>query len=331
MTLNYSAMERTVGLFILLAFLSVMGTVIAVGKGQNWFRKHNEYFAVYKEGYNLQPGVKVKLLRTDIGQVTHVELTDDNQVRVTMRILTAYASRIRTDSKAAIESPTFIGSEYINIIPGTAETPMIEPGNQIPSKEQKKISDYLEEVDFEHKLLLVEQILESTANIAYQLEHPNGPLLGTLNNVRKLSGDMAAGKGTIGRIVQEDEMYLKLLDDLDRLETILASINTAVDELKTTAKSTTSVARDIDEITKKVKGDVPAIVSKIQTILNDIENVSRKLETAMDQAPEISSDARDGIRQVNEILESVKKNFIIRPNLPPAPEPESHGVMMRGE
>jgi len=61
----------------------------------------------------------VKLLGTDVGQVTQVTLTEDNRVRIGVRILANYASRIRTDSLAIVESPTFIGSEYIAVTPGS--------------------------------------------------------------------------------------------------------------------------------------------------------------------------------------------------------------------
>ena len=40
------------------------------------------------------------MLKTDIGQVTAVELTEENKAKVTMSILADYASRIREDSRA---------------------------------------------------------------------------------------------------------------------------------------------------------------------------------------------------------------------------------------
>ncbi|MEW5724905.1 MAG: MlaD family protein [Thermodesulfobacteriota bacterium] len=332
MTTRFTIMERSVGLFILLAFLSFLTTVIMVGRGQNWFRKHNVYWAVYNEGYNIQPGVKVKLLRADIGQVTKVELTEDNKVRVNMRILADYASRIRTDSKAAVESPTLIGSEYINIIPGAdPQAGLIPPGGQIPAREQKKIADYLEEFDFEHKLLLAEETLEYLSDLTEALSNPRGPLLGTLENLRRLTAQIQEGRGTLGRVVREDEIYDKIVKDLDTLDSILANIDEAAKSVKTGAKSVergaASVekgARSTKEVTAELEERIPAILTKVQAVLDD-------LETAMGEAPEISQDARQGMRDVNQILESIKKNFLIRSHLPRQPVPETHGVEIRGE
>ena len=324
MTTRFTLMERLVGIFILLAFLSVLVTIVLVGRGQNWFREHNEYYAIYKEGYNLQPGVKVKLLRTDIGQVTEVTLTETNHVKVAMRILETYASRIRGDSKAAIESPTFIGSEYINIIPGSYKTEMIPPGGQIPSKEQKKIAEYLEEVEFEHKLLMVNEILENLARITDQLDDQDGPLFGTMENLRQLTGHVAEGKGTIGKVVKDDEIYKRLLAELETLDKILASVRGTMDTIKSTARSAQSVAGGVSKKTPDMMTQVGDILARLQTI-------SLQLEKAMNEVPDISRQARQGMRDVNKILEAVKKNFLIRGNLPGPTTPQSHGVEMRGD
>jgi hypothetical protein len=50
----------------------------------------------------------------------------------------------------------------------------------------------------------------------------------------------------------------------------------------------------------------------------------------MEEVPEISAQAREGMQEVNRILDSVKENFLIRPNLPPPPESETHGLEIRG-
>ena len=316
MQVSFSTMEKVVGVFMLLIFFMFVGSAILVGQGQKWFRRHVEYYSVYKEGYNLAPGAKVRLLRTDIGQVTRIELTERNRVRVTFRVLEDYASRIRTDSKAAIESPTIIGDEYVNILLGSKDAPLIPPGGEIPSKEQKKLSDYLEELDLEHKLLLVEEILEHVEAITDDLEDPEGGLFGTLDQVKRIAGGVAEGEGSLGRIIRKDELYDQIMAELKAVDGILAAVRKAAGH---TAGATGAV-----------ESRVPEILDRIQDILGQLQKTSLELEKAMKDVPEISQQARQGMRDVNEILESVKKNFLIRGNLPAQPVPESHGVQVRG-
>lgn len=324
MTLKFSVMEKIVGAFILLTILTFLFTVVLVGRGQNWFRKHVIYYATYQEGYNLSPGAKVRLLRMNIGQVTHVDLTEDNTVRVTMRVLAAYSSRIRADSRAVIESPTIIGSEYINIIPGSNTAKLIEPGGEIPSTEQKKISDYLSDFDIEHKLLLFDEILDNLSSLTDQLSDPEGPLFGTMKNVKRVTSHVTQGHGTLGRIIQDEDIYNRILQELARIDNILASIEKA-------AGSTAGASVNVKDITADVKAKLPDVVSRIQEILERLEAVSAQLEKAMNEVPDISQQTRQGMRDVNKILESVKKNFLIRSNLPSPPVPESHGLEIRGD
>ena len=89
MRLEYSTMEKMTGAFILLTLLIFLFTVAIVGRGKNWFRKHVTYYTTFQEGYNLVSGSRVKLFGTDVGKVMEVELTEDNKVRVRIRILSA--------------------------------------------------------------------------------------------------------------------------------------------------------------------------------------------------------------------------------------------------
>ncbi|MFH1135249.1 MAG: MlaD family protein [Pseudomonadota bacterium] len=338
MLIKYSPMERAVGVFILSAFLVFLMTVIFVGRGQNWFKVRHDYFAIYKEGYSLQPGTKVKLLKTDIGQVTGVELTENNKVKVSFSILAEYASKIRGDSRAAIESPTLIGSEFVAIVPGSMDYPIIPAGGQIPSQEQKKIADYLEEIDFEHKVLLIDEILENISFITRQIQDPEGGLFGTLHNIRTLTGIIARGEGSLGGLVVQDEFYRKIMTEMKVVEDILSSISKTAEQVGTGAKNVRSASdfldkgsRSIDKIIAGLEGSVPDLTADIALVLARLDNISRDLEKAMRNAPEISREARDGIREVNIILDSVKKNFLVRPNLPRQPQPERHGVEIRGD
>jgi hypothetical protein len=71
-------------------------------------------------------------------------------------------------------------------------------------------------------------------------------------------------------------------------------------------------------------------VDKTQEVLDNLRRVSVLLEKAMREVPEISKQAREGMRDVNRILDAVKENFLIRSNLPPPSPPESHSLEIRG-
>ena len=306
MRLQYSTMERMTGAFILLTLLIFLFTVAVVGRGKNWFRKHVVFYTTFEEGYNLVSGSRVKLLGTDVGSVVEVTLSESNQARVKIRVLADYAPRIRSNSVATVESPTVIGSEYINISPGTSNAAPIPPEGEIPTKEKKKLMEYLEEYEVGEKLENIGKILEDLA---------------------KITGTVEAGEGSLGRLVKSDELHQQISDELDAIGRFVATLQETADHLARAGAKIEEGSVHAEKATR----EAPEMVDKVQELLDRLLRVSALMEKAMVEVPEISTRAREGMREVNLILESVKENFLIRPNLPPSPESESHGIEIRGD
>jgi phospholipid/cholesterol/gamma-HCH transport system substrate-binding protein len=319
MKLQYSTMERMTGAFILLTLIVFLFTVAVVGRGKNWFRKHVVYYTTFEEGYNLVSGSRVKLLGTDIGSVTDVLLTKGNKVKVRVKVLAEYASRIRANSVATVESPTVIGSEYINIRPGTSKAAAIPPEGLIPTKEKKKFTEYLEEYEIGAKLEHLGKILEDLALITDQLKDPKGPFFGTFSNLQQITGTVEAGEGSLGRLIKSDELY-------EHMDTFVATLQETADHL---VRAGVNIEKGSEHLEKATR-EAPEMVDKTQELLDRLLKVQVILEKVMTEVPEISAQAREGMQEVNRILDSVKENFLIRPNLPPPPDSETHGLEIRG-
>ncbi|MGB6380524.1 MAG: MlaD family protein [Syntrophobacteria bacterium] len=319
MRLQYSTMERMTGAFILLTLIVFLFTVAVVGRGKNWFRKHVVYYTAFEEGYNLVSGSRVKLLGTDIGSVTDVLLTTGNKVKVQVKVLAEYASRIRANSVATVESPTVIGSEYINIRPGTSKAAVIPPEGMIPTKEKKKFTEYLEQYEIGAKLEHIGKILEDLALITDQLKDPKGPFFGTFSNLQQITGTVEAGEGSLGRLIKSDELY-------EHMDTFVATLQETADYL---VRAGVNIEKGSEHLEKATR-EGPEMVDKTQELLDRLLKVQVILEKVMTEVPEISAQAREGMQEVNRILDSVKENFLIRPNLPPPPDSETHGLEIRG-
>lgn len=319
MKLQYSTMERMTGAFILLTLIVFLFTVAVVGRGKNWFRKHVVYYTTFEEGYNLVSGSRVKLLGTDIGSVTDVLLTKGNKVKVRVKVLAEYSSRIRANSVATVESPTVIGSEYINIRPGTSKAAVIPPEGLIPTKEKKKFTEYLEEYEIGAKLEHISKILEDLALITDQLKDPKGPFFGTFSNLQQITGTVEAGEGSLGRLIKSDELY-------EHMDTFVATLQETADYL---VRAGVNIEKGSEHLEKATR-EAPEMVDKTQELLDRLLKVQVILEKVMTEVPEISAQAREGMQEVNRILDSVKENFLIRPNLPPPPDSETHGLEIRG-
>src|SRR4030042_286565 len=102
MEMKFSTMEKMVGALLILTIIVVTGSIIVISRGKAWFRDYGVYHIVFNEGYNLKEGATVRLFNTDVGYVTSLEITPQNKVGVTIKILKEHSKLIRRDSVAVV-------------------------------------------------------------------------------------------------------------------------------------------------------------------------------------------------------------------------------------
>jgi len=308
MDLNFSKKEKAVGTFIICIVVILLTTVVIIGRGKDWFKTYIIYYTTFDESYNLTEDAAVKLFKADIGKVKKIILVE-NRVKVKLAILEEYSSRIRSDSVAIVESPTFIGSEYISIKPGSADSPLIPEGGEINSTAKKSIADIMSEFQVEETAKTVIRMVQDISEITQIMRDPDGPFFTTINNLNKtishleaITGDIQAGKGTVGSMLKSREILESVLDVLDKVSQILESMAEA--------------SSKTPEITNKVLDSL----SSIKRILKEVEEGSHDIPKVTRSTKRGINEIRDGVENIGKVVESLKKNFLIRSNLPPEPK-----------
>jgi len=289
MELKFSRYEKTVGLFMTTVVLLVLATVVLIGRGQDWFRDYVTYYTTFKEGYNLQVGAPVKLFKTDIGKVKKITLVED-KVRVELAILAEYASRVRKDTVATVESPTIIGSEYVSIRPGPLKEAPIPERGEIKSVDKKSLDDIMQEFEVEKTAKMFISAIQNLSDMVEELQDPGGPLFSslrsvdaTLKDVKAIVADVEAGEGTVGGLLKSDELLEKINDAMDKIDQILANL-------------------------ERGSEDVPAITKSTKRGLQE---------------------TRDAVREIDRVVKAAQKNPLIRRDIPPAPEGKNMDAGLR--
>jgi len=298
--------EKMVGLFIVITMGLALGILVFIGRGQHWFKKKATYYTYFNEGYNLKPGAQVKIFNTWVGFVEKVELTRENRVKITIKIFENDAAKIRADSIATVDSPTIIGSEFIAITPGSPEKPAIPKGGIINSKAKKNIGEYLKEYEIQQKIEDFGQLISDLKIVMERLKDPEGPLFSVLYNIKEVTNKLNKGEGSLGRLIMEEDLYREARVAIQDLREASAGIN----ELS-------------DNVTKGIHL-LPDTMEKINDTAHKIDHIMSRLKTATERAPEMQRQVEDALTEVDRIIESLKKSFFIRHNLPKGPVPEVH-------
>jgi phospholipid/cholesterol/gamma-HCH transport system substrate-binding protein len=304
--------EKMVGLFIILTASLALGIFVFIGKGQQWFKEKATYYIYFDEGYNLKPGSQVKLFNTWIGSVDKVELTKDNRVKVTIKVFKDLAGKIRSNSIATVDSPTIIGSEFISVSPGSPDLPAIPKEGIIPSKPKKNIGEYLKEFEVQQKIEDFGQLISDLKIVLERLKDPKGPLFGTLYNIEDVTNKLKNGEGNLGRLVMHEDLYREVMLSIKEIRKISEGINALTVRMDKGVRS------------------LPDTMETINDSVHKLDHIMSQLKTALERAPAMQRQLEDALTETNSILESVKKNFFIRMNLPSEPAPKVHVPEVRG-
>ncbi len=195
-----------VGLLILLALGILSAAVFLVGNTGNVFGQRYQLATLVRSAAGLVPGASVQLAGQTVGQVDRIELippdlrTDDgNAVEIWMAIDEDVREQIRTDSRAQVRTQGLLGDKLIDIEPGSAEARVLVDGDTIPSTTS---------VDYDAL------IAEGAGAV--------GELLEITENLSELTRGLLEGEGSLGRLVTDDAMYLRVASLAANLDSILS-------------------------------------------------------------------------------------------------------------
>ena len=138
-------------------------------------------------------GSAVRLNGILVGKVSRIELTGDannkRAVRMTMEIEEHFKGNIPKDSEVGYDAENVLGTKYLNIERGQSRE-HVQTGAEIKSKDEMDVMAMLQSAS---------PLLESMQSI--------------LKRVDGLVAQLEAGKGSIGRLLYDDEMYRKVIRD----------------------------------------------------------------------------------------------------------------------
>jgi len=144
--LSYTARERLVGAFVLAAIALVFMMLAFNKQTQQLFEKKFTLHGTLHDAQGISTDTHVIVSGLDIGSVDDLDLTPDNRIAVTMKILEKYHGLVRTDSRGALSKLSVIGNAAIEIRPGSPEKPLMPDGSTIVLEEPMSMDQMMSQV-----------------------------------------------------------------------------------------------------------------------------------------------------------------------------------------
>ncbi len=197
-----------VGIVLVVAMLVLLFGILSVGKLFNLFAKNYQLVALVRSAAGLPHGAPVALAGERVGKVEAIDFIPmgekpaDFNILVHLTVAKKVESQIRRDSRVRLRTQGLLGDKYIDISPGSLNAPPLQPGDTLRS---------LPSADFDELL----------ANAGQALEQGRA----TVADMRALVHRMSSGQGTLGRLIDDDRLYLHMDAATVQLQQTLAAMN----------------------------------------------------------------------------------------------------------
>jgi len=234
--------ELRVGLFVLVGLL-ILAVAIFYVTGAGVFGPKYRLKTYLPEVSGLATGAPVRLDGVEIGNVERISIVPRQagkppdrmrNIEVQMKLDRNFQNDILTDSVATLVTEGLLGNRYVNVQRGYTGTPL-KDGQTIQGGEEKAIKEVVERsADVLANLKTLSSNVQDLIAGVQEGKGTLGKLLTDdqaykhLNSILakgdQIASQVQSGQGTVGKLLMKDELADKVQDTVNQLNTILADL-----------------------------------------------------------------------------------------------------------
>ena len=257
------------------AALILLAVLVVLLTGETTFFQSKSMLVTYmNDSAAMTEGSAVRLNGILIGKVHKISLSGLNQplriVRIDMEVANKWFDSIPVDSVASIGAENLLGTKFINIKKGMTKD-VVRAGSELGSLDTRGFDDVVQQGY---------TLLES--------------LRGILKRVDAIVATVEVGKGSIGKLLVDEELYNKVISITSEVDSMAKQLN----------KGDGTLGKLLHD--DKLYGDVRGTVARLDTMiksLQDGEGTAGKLL----HDDKLYDDARGAIKDVRGLLAGLDK------------------------
>lgn len=294
-----------VGVFVVVLFVGLIGFVLWLGKFQTASRF--DTYDIYFEGSvaGLSEGSSVTYRGVTVGQVEEIRIAPEDLERIRVTIRVAETTPVRTDTRASLELQGITGGSVVMLSGGSTAAPPLEPTRDQERAVIESQSSRLERV-LEGAPALVEsvQLMIHQASDLLNVENREA-FADTLRNVRDISAALADQAPQIRQIVTG------AAETIDNLNTASRAVSEVSEDL---SKNLVGALRSVEGAIKNLESaglqtaeDVNALVWELQTTARTATSVAREIEAMVKENRQPIRDfASTGLYELSTFLSELR-------------------------
>lgn len=290
-----NTLETRLGIFFALAL--VAGVVILELAGtRDLFNQGYSVRAQFDSIQELREGDAVKMAGVEIGRIEKIQLAD-KKVEVVLNI--DKKAPVKTDSKASIKFVGLMGQNYVSLTFGSAEAPQADPGALLETEEQAdlntlmvRLQNVAEGVEGMTKNFSGENFSNLLGPFTDFLRENNPRLSAILANLQTISTRVVEGEGTIGRLINEDTLYVSAMTTVSNLNTSVNEFQPLFNDLRLTLDQARGMVTQVNEgqgtLGKLVKDET--LYTETTTAMTNLREILQKINQGQGSVGQLVND-----------------------------------------
>jgi phospholipid/cholesterol/gamma-HCH transport system substrate-binding protein len=295
-----NSLETKLGIFVVLAVLAAVFIIETLGGMDSW-RGGYHINALFESAQELKVGDSVKMAGVEIGHVEKISLAD-SKVKVAMKLHSDAV--VKTDSQAVIKFAGLMGQNFVSISFGSSDAKALLDDQFVTTAEQPDLNAIMAKLDSAAAGVqnLTKSFTPDTINNLFGpltdfIKQNSGHIGGAISNIENISGQIASGQGTVGKLIYEDTLYNSALNTVTNLQDAVTQVRSVVNGIssgqgtlgklvtdETLYNATTSSMTNLNQILLKInqgQGTVGKLVND-QEFYKNAKLSLQKLDKATD-------------------------------------------------
>jgi phospholipid/cholesterol/gamma-HCH transport system substrate-binding protein len=288
-----NSLETRLGIFFALA-LFVGALIMEMIGSPEFFKSGYPVKARFNSIQELKVGDPVKMAGVQIGRVKKIELAE-GKVEVELKL--RREAKVRTDSKASIKFVGLMGQNYVAVDFGSPNAPIASANAILETQEQGDLNSLMTKL--EGVASGVEGLTKNFSGENFSnllgpftdfLKENSPRLTAILGNLQIISSQIAEGKGTVGKLINDEALYNKALSTVESLQKTTQDLKPLFDDAKLTLAEAKNTVAGIN------KGE-----GSLGKLLHD-EKLYAETTTAMTNLKEILEKINKGQGSVGKLV-----------------------------
>ena len=226
-----NTLETKLGYFVVLVVFAawiIMETLGGIEGLHGGYRIN----ALFNTAQELKVGDNVKMAGVEIGRVEKIALAD-GKVKVTMKLHPDAV--VKTDSQAIIKFTGLMGQNFVSIDFGSPGAAALLDNQTVATGEQPdlnavmaKLNDAADGIKRFGDAFSGDKISNLIGPLVDFVNQNKGNLGEAISNIDNITGQIASGQGTVGKLIYTNELYDSALGTVTNLQDAVAQVRSVV-------------------------------------------------------------------------------------------------------